>query len=110
MNKSLVVAAAGADGPRPTGMAVVTGAEMVRLEKFLTSHLVDATVLHMSHLPDGGVDKSVAQVEIARGADAQQPESRAAGIGLAHAGVQLFQRVVRVREAVLPALDREVAV
>ena len=41
MNKSLVVAAAGADGPRPTGMAVVTRAEMVRLEKFLTSHLIE---------------------------------------------------------------------
>ena len=48
----LVVAAAGADGPGPTSVAVVPRADVVRIQELAPRGLVDAAFLEAAHLPD----------------------------------------------------------
>src|SRR5690349_359532 len=110
MNKRLVVAAAGTDRARPTGVTVIALAQVVRLEELRTGCVVDAALLHMSHFPDRRIDKTMAQTDVAGRADTEQSQSRAARVGLADARMQLFDRVVGVREAVLAAFDCFVAI
>src|SRR5262245_23292291 len=47
MNKGFVITAAGADGPRPAGVAVVARADMMRIEKIVARFVVHATLVHV---------------------------------------------------------------
>src|SRR5580698_5169790 len=101
MDESLVIAAAGADRPRPASMAVVAGTQMMRFEKVIARGMIDAFALHISHFTDRRIDETMANVDIAGRSHSQQSQPRATGISFTDPRVQLLQRVVRVGESVL---------
>src|SRR2546422_2003522 len=108
VNERFVIAAAGADRPRPAGMTVAARSNVMRIETLLARRVTDASFLHVSHLSHIGIDKGVTEIDVARRSDAQQTEAGAARICLADAAVQLLQRVVHIRETMMASGDRPV--
>src|SRR6195256_2736830 len=88
VDKRLVITAAGAYRPRPAGVTVVTGSNVMGTEELIARGMIDAALVYMPHLSDIGIDEAVAKADVACGADAQQTQAGAAGIGLAHTGIQ----------------------
>ena len=52
VDECFVVTAAGADRPRPTRVAVIPCADMMRVQKFAARSFIDATRLKAAHLSD----------------------------------------------------------
>ena len=101
-----VIAAAGADRPRPAGAAVGLVGDVVRLEErllLLPRSMPSRTVPSLCVV---GAGEAVTERDVAVGGDAHQAEPGAARIRLAHALVDLLQRLPDVREAVMAVLQR----
>src|SRR5262245_37755184 len=85
-----VIATAGADGSCPAGVAIRLVVDVMVLEEVLLRFAIDA-------VPDGAelvsvaAGEAVADPHIAVSRDAEQPESGAAGVSLAHALVDFLQ-------------------
>jgi hypothetical protein len=71
VNKGFVITTAGANRPCPAGVAVVSRADVVSVEELVASFVVHAAFVHVSHLPDIGIDETVTKIDIAGGADSQ---------------------------------------
>jgi len=69
MHERFVITPAGADGARPTGVAVVTRANVMRIKELVTRLMIDAAFLDMSHLTDVGIDETMTKIDVAGGAD-----------------------------------------
>jgi hypothetical protein len=85
-------------------VTVVPRANVVRVQKFAARSFVDATLFDAAHLPDRRIHEAMTQANISFGSDAEHSEACAARVGFTDPGVQLFQRVARIRKAVLPVL------
>src|SRR2546430_3187531 len=101
----LVVAAAGAERPRPADGAVGLVGDVVLLEKGQLRAAIDS-VADGADLVRIAAGEPMTERHVAVGRDAEQPETRAARVGLAHALVQLLERLADVREAVMTIRDR----
>src|SRR5712691_7160873 len=100
-----VVAAAGAERPGPARAAVGFVRDVMLLEERVLRVPVDAVGARPQFVRVGA-GEAVTQGDISVGRDAHEPESRAAWKRFAHAFVDLFQRLLDVREAVMPVRDR----
>ena len=71
----LMMAAAGTQRARPTGMAIVLGVDMPTRQKVSLRRLIDAC-RNMAQLMRIGIDKAMARRDIARRADSNQTQTR----------------------------------
>jgi hypothetical protein len=71
MHKSFVITATSANRTSPARVAVVSRADVVRVEKLIARLVINPTLLHVSHLSDVGIDEAVTQIDITRGTHAQ---------------------------------------
>src|SRR5436190_15621937 len=101
----LMIAAAGAQRPGPAGAAIDFVRNVMALEKGPLRLAIDAVADTAQTVPVRS-GKTVAQRDIAAGRDAEKTEAGAAGIGLAHALVELLQRSLDVGGSVVPVGDR----
>ena len=100
-----VIAAAGADRPRPAGLAIGLVRDVMGVEERLLA-LPRDTVPHGSQTVLVGTREAVTQGDAAVGGDAHQANAGATRIRLGVAVMDLLQRLADVREAVVPALQR----
>src|SRR5256885_7355699 len=105
----LVVAAAGAQRPRPADAAVGLVRDVMLLEKRLLRMPIDA-VAHAADLVRVAAGEAMAERDVAVGRDAEQPQPGSARVRLADALVQLLERLLYVREAVVAIGDRRLEV
>src|SRR5260370_944179 len=99
-----VVAAAGAQGSRQALGAIRLGGDVMFFEEADLHQPVDAAA-HGAQLVLIGTGEAVAQSHVAIGGDAHQSQARAARISFTDALVNLFQRVLHVRESVMPVFQ-----
>src|SRR5262245_14770719 len=90
-----VITTARTDGPRPAGMAFGLAMDAAALKEIGLNVSVNACS-EMTQFVCIGIDEAVAGRDVARRRHAQQPESRAAGMRFADAGVQFLQCVLDV--------------
>src|SRR4051812_41238513 len=102
----LVIAAAGAERPRPARVAVGLVVDVVRLQEGLARRAVDP-VVDRAEPVRVRPGEAVAERHVAVGRHAQKSEARAARERLAHAAMDLGERLLDVRKAVVPVLQRE---
>src|SRR5271170_2575443 len=71
VNVGLMETAAGTYRTGPASVAVVPGADVMRVEELLARFVIHAAVLHVSHFANGRVDEAMAERDVARGSDAE---------------------------------------
>src|ERR1035438_2011819 len=101
----LVVAAAGAEWPRPALAAVGLVINVMFFEKPDLYQPIDS-IANGPQLVRVRARETMAQRHVAIGGNAHQPQARAARIRFAHALVDFFQRVFNVRKSVMPVFER----
>src|SRR5919108_2125162 len=100
----LVVAAARTQRPRPADAAVGLVRDVMPLQEHALHIAIDA-VADRPEFVGVRAGEPVAERDIAVGRDTKQPEARAARKRFADAFVQLFHRLLDVREAVMAVRD-----
>src|SRR5215471_18698820 len=98
-DKSFVMAAAGAQGTRPAGPAIVLAADMASREKVGLLLPIHAR-RDISERVGVGIDETMAGSDIARRPHPQQAQAGPARMGFVHALIELGQRVADVGESV----------
>src|SRR4030095_3053430 len=88
----------------PAAAAVRLVGDVMLLEERVLRVAVDA-IAHVADAVRLGPGEPVAQRDVTIGRDAEQSEAGPARIGLADALVQLLERLLHVREAVMPVRD-----
>src|SRR5262245_60198846 len=110
MNEGFVVTASGAYRPRPARVTVIAGPDVMGVQEFVASPVIHTAFLHLAQLAHSRIDKAVAQIDIASGADPQETKAGTAWIRLADAGVQFLQCVIHIREPVVAATERPITI
>src|SRR6185295_2604626 len=87
-----MIAAARTERPGPAGRTVSLVRDVVLGKKIVLTRVIDA-VEHGAQLVRVGAREAMAERDVSVGRHAHEAKSRAAGIGLAHAFVQLLERV-----------------
>ena len=104
-HEGFVMAAAGAQRPRPAGVAIVFGTDVAAPQKIALLRFVDARG-NVSQRVRIGIHKAMARSDVSRRPHAQQPQARAARMRFVHALAQFRQRIADVRESVRLAAQR----
>src|SRR5580704_15899045 len=98
-HESFVMATAGAQRPRPAGVAIVFGIDMAAAQKVGLLLAIDAGG-DVSQGMRVGIDEAMTRRNIARRSDAHQSQPRSAGVRFIYALAQLRQSIADVRKPV----------
>src|SRR5512133_1591272 len=101
----LVIAAAGAERPRPTRCAIGLVRDVMLGEKVILTRVIDA-VEHGAELVRVRAREAMTERHVTVSRDPHESNPGTARIRLAHSLVQLFERIADVRESVPPAGER----
>src|SRR4051812_16873250 len=100
-----VITAAGAERPRPAAGAIGLVIDVMRLQEPGLTAVID-TGEHGAQLVLVGAREAMTERDVSVGRDAEQAESGATRMRLAHALVDFLERVAHIREAMPPARER----